>query len=535
MPTPSTAIDVLIVGAGPTGLTMACDLARRGVAHRLIDQAEAFNTASRAKTIMPRSLEIADDLGFAADIVRTGRVDLPARYYDAEGRAADRPGIAVPAHVASPYPDPVWIAEFDVERAMRDRYAQLGGQVELASAATGLAQDPDGVTVTTETARGPRAVRARYVVGADGGKGRVRRLVGAPLLGTTFDRQRWYLGDVRLRGLDRERMHVWFSAAGMLGLTPLPGSDLWQLQATISPAAADPEPPSVELYQAMLAHHAGAEQVRLTSASWLSIYRVNVRMVERYRHDHVFLAGDAAHVHSPAGGQGMNTGIQDAYNLAWKLHAALAGAVPDLLDTYDAERRPVARAVLDDSTTKLGAVMTVVAGRGSSASTLGTISDDLTTGLLVAYPDSSLTLPTVGGVVDGPRPGDRAPHAAGVRGRRDRSPADLFRGPHWTLLAFTDDPLPRLPATDPGVLHVHPIASNGHRADGSSLVDEDGHAYRAYAARDGDLVLVRPDGYIATRQATAHLDVITQHLDGHLPRRHGVAAAEAVPSASTGS
>ena len=497
----SSNVDVLIVGAGPTGLTLACDLARRGISHCIIERSDSYSVASRAKTIMPRSLEVADDLGFVESIVSKGVTDLPARYYNDKGDFIDKPGLSIPAtpEQNTPYPDPVWIAEFDVEAALRARYAQLGGHVKLSTTAVELSQDDNGVTVAVAAPEGGRHVRARYVAGADGGKSTVRKLIDRPLVGHTYENQRWYLGDVRLQGLNPGRMHIWASEEGMIGLTPLPGTDIWQLQSTIPTDIEEPEKPSLELYQAMLNRRAGAENIVVAHASWLSIYRVNVRMVDSYRNGRVFLAGDAAHVHSPAGGQGMNTGMQDAYNLGWKLAAVLRGANAALLDTYDEERRPVARAVLEDSTKRLGATMKTVTDSRSLSASLGKISDDLTSGLLVSYPDSSLTRPMADESMAGPRPGDRAPDAAGLQSDGfDGSVFDLLRGPHWTLLAFTDGPLPSLSHIDRSELHVHRMARPDARAvDG--FVDREGNAYRVYASNGNEAVLIRPDGYIALR------------------------------------
>ncbi|MDQ0720206.1 2-polyprenyl-6-methoxyphenol hydroxylase-like FAD-dependent oxidoreductase [Paenibacillus sp. W4I10] len=177
MKTVQSFVDVLIVGAGPTGLTLACDLARRNVDHRIIERSALYNVASRAKAIQPRSLEVVDDLEAVRYIMDTGVVDLPVRYYTEGGSSVDKPAITVAAsaELETPYRDPVWIAQYDVEKALRDRYSALGGQVELGVEAVGLEQELDGVTVTVNTPQGEEQIRARYVVGADGGKSNIRK------------------------------------------------------------------------------------------------------------------------------------------------------------------------------------------------------------------------------------------------------------------------------------------------------------------------------------------------------------------------
>ncbi|WP_339308298.1 FAD-dependent monooxygenase [Paenibacillus sp. FSL R5-0519] len=510
-----SVVDVLIVGAGPTGLTLACDLARRNVAHRIIERSSVYNVASRAKAIQPRSLEVVDDLDAVHYITDTGVADLPVRYYTADGRSVEKPTITVAAsaELETPYRDPVWIAQFDVEKALRDRYAELGGQVELGMEAVGLVQDVDGVTVTVNSPQGEEHIRARYVVGADGGKSNIRKFIHLPLVGKTHDHERWYLGDVRLEGLDRDHIHIWTSPEGMVGVTPLPKSDIWQLQATIPEDIEEPEQPSLESYQAMFDRRAGAEHVQFTDASWLSIYRVNIRMVERYRNDRIFLAGDAAHVHSPAGGQGMNTGMQDAYNLGWKLAAVLRGADTALLDTYDEERRPVAQAVLEDSTKKMGVVIGTATEGGGLSQTLSNISDDLTTGLLISYRSSSLSRPSALTHATCLYPGDRAPNATGLQGTGfTGSIFDLLRGPHWTLLVFANGIHPSLNIFTNDELHVHYILpSNVLGAEG--ITDTAGNAYRIYDVASEELILIRPDGYIALRTSMDEPTVISNYLD----------------------
>lgn len=335
-----------------------------------------------------------------------------------------------------------------------------------------------------------------------------------PLVGETYDQERWYLGDVRLEGLDRDRIHIWTSSEGMVGVTPLPKSDIWQLQATIPADIEEPEQPSLEAYQAMFDRRAGAGRVQLTDASWLSIYRVNVRMVECYRNGRVFLAGDAAHVHSPAGGQGMNTGMQDAYNLGWKLDAVLHGADTALLDTYDEERRPVAQAVLEDSTKKMGMVVGTATEDGALSQSLSSISDDLTSGLLISYRSSPLTRPSARTNVTRSLPGDRAPNAEGLQGTEFAgSVFDLLRGPHWTLLAFVNRPdhlsLENFTYDE---LHVHCILpSNVEGSEG--IIDTAGNAYRIYDVSSNEFVLIRPDGYIALRTSIDATASISNYLN----------------------
>ncbi|WP_405164457.1 FAD-dependent monooxygenase [Nocardia sp. NBC_01499] len=490
--------EVLIIGAGPVGLTLACDLARRGVACHLIERDVAASRASKAKGIQSRSLEVLDDLGAVDHVVRHGVANLPVRFHDPSGGVADRPSVTVPARAdfRTPYPDMLWIGQFDVEHALRERLHELGGAVEYGAEAIGLVQDSDRVSVTVRTAAGERTIGARYAVGTDGGKSTIRRLIGLPLEGETRECERWYLGDVTVDGLPRDRAHVWTSSAGMLVLTPLPNSDIWQLQNRI-PDDAEPAEPSRELYQQLLDdRNAG---IALTRATWLSIYRVNVRMVSDYRRGRVLLAGDAAHVHSPAGGQGMNTGIQDAYNLGWKLGAVIAGAPDELLDSYAAERIPVARTVLELSTKRLDRVVDGANGdMGEVAAAMAELADaELTTGLGIRYGDESAAR-----AAGHPVAGDRAPNITGLRGPDGAVDLfDLTRGPQWTLLAFDIDgsATTLVDSIESADLRAYRITTT----PGDGMFDGDGEFERVYTTEPGELILIRPDGYLAARGAGA--------------------------------
>jgi len=286
------------------------------------------------------------------------------------------------------------------------------------------------VTAALKTERGEETVRCRYLVAADGGRSFVRKFLNVPFEGETWKDERMYVGDVRLRGLDREAWHSWPNHPdGWLALCPLPSTDAFQLQAQVPPGHE--QEPSLQLFQELIKQRTGGMDIELIEAPWLSLYRPQVRMASRFRVGRVFLAGDAAHVHSPAGGQGMNTGIQDAYNLGWKLESVLQGAPEALLDTYEEERLPVAANVLGIST-KLYRQITQ-----DGEDRLRT--DAVTLQLGITY--KAMSLSRRSGEVDLKiSSGDRAPDAPGLTA--EGTPIRLFdalRGPQFTLLRLFPD------------------------------------------------------------------------------------------------
>ena len=327
-------IKVLIAGSGPTGLTLAVELARRGVDLRIIERLPEPPTGVRGKGLQPRTLEVFDDLGVIDEILATGATYPAIRSHQGdeivwEGRMDE---IREPSE-GVPYPNLIMQPQWRTERILRDRLAGLGRQVEYGAELTGFEQDADGVTATLTSGE---IIRCDHLVGADGGRSTVRKRLGVGFLGETYESERMQLADVRTGDLDRDHWHVWGSAADQVmyfGLCPLPGTDVFQL---VAQGDGDLD----ELF----AEH--APDIRLDEIVWRSEYRVNIRMADRFRVGRVLLAGDAAHVHSPAGGQGLNTGVQDAYNLGWKLAAGSEA----LLATYEEERMAVAEHVLGLST-----------------------------------------------------------------------------------------------------------------------------------------------------------------------------------------
>jgi 2-polyprenyl-6-methoxyphenol hydroxylase-like FAD-dependent oxidoreductase len=476
-------LSVLIVGAGPTGLTLACDLARHGVNIRLVDKISTYFAGSRGKGLQPRSLEVLDDLGIVDEIVANGRFHLPYRGYDGATVLGDLD--MYKGHHPTPdmpYASPLIIPQWRVEEILRKCLAGWGSHVELASELIDIEQDEQRVTATLLRDGVRHQVTAQYVVGADGGRSFLRKHLDVGFAGETWKDERMLVGDVQVDVLDRDHWHSWPKHKdGWVALCPLPSTNTFQFQAQIP--AQEPDEPTLERFQQIIDERTGMPDIKLHDATWLSLYRANVRMIDRYRIGRIFLAGDAAHVHSPVGGQGMNTGIQDAYNLGWKLSAVLAGAADSLLDTYEEERLPIAAWLLG-ATTKLHRQVFQANAEFLELS-LNYRGGSLAQGEV----SPSTTL----------QPGDRAPDSPLVNhlGEAVRL-FDLFRGPHFTLLEFTSsaadgvDENPYEPSA-----HRYKIVRNpAAPLRKGELTGKDEHIWKSYGVEADVLFLIRPDGYI---------------------------------------
>ncbi|MFI1254445.1 FAD-dependent monooxygenase [Streptomyces netropsis] len=485
---------VLIVGAGPTGLTLACTIARAGVPVRIIDKSPAFHRTSRAKGPNQRSREVFKDLGVAAEFDAAGIERTVLRKYRGGIPLADTEIFAgaVPTPGA-PYGKGLGIPQWRTEEILRAKLAEYGAEVELGCEMAGLTQDEQGVTVTLADGR---RIEASYVVGCDGGRGVMRKTLGVPFEGESEDEECMVIGDVEAEGLDRAYWHQWFDEDGAIMLWPVPGTDSWQLQGTPErDAEGRLVAPSLDTFQRLFDRHARVPGMRLTNPTWISTYRINVRMAERFRVGRAFLAGDAAHVQPIAGGLGMNTGVQDAFNLGWKLALVAKGQAGEgLLDTYEEERLPVAAWTLQTTDERMRAVRVAVreAGVGTEV-----VIDDAVTTLGVGYRWSSLAC-------GGETAGDRAPDAPcvdAVTGRPVRL-FDVFAGPHFTLLGFGEDSAKVL-AEVAGECGDSVRTCLVGAGPGEGLADPEGHARTAYGVAEGrgSLVLVRPDNHIALSAA----------------------------------
>lgn len=328
--------DVLIVGAGPVGLTAAVALKQLGHDVVVVDrQAEGANT-SRAAVVHPHTLEILEPYGVVPALVQRG-VHTPTFAI----RDRDRLLLAVPfSDLPTAYPYTLMISQADTEKFLLERLTELGGKVTRPAVVTGLTQRPDSVVAALSDGE---PIGARYLLGADGMHSLVREQSGIGFTGGTYA-ESFTLADVHLSGgVPRDEVILYFSPAGLVVVAPLP-DNRFRIVATVDEAPHDPD---IAFVQGLLDERGPqANPATVDDVVWGSRFRVHHRIADTFRHGRVVLAGDAGHVHSPAGGQGMNLGIEDAVNAATTLSRVLAGEPDSLLDDYAAARRRTADAVV---------------------------------------------------------------------------------------------------------------------------------------------------------------------------------------------
>ncbi|MFH8575118.1 FAD-dependent monooxygenase [Streptomyces zaomyceticus] len=417
--------DVLIVGAGPVGLSAAAELRRHGVSCRLVDRLPARLPYAKAVGIQPRTLELWDRMGLVRAVLEAA-VPMRGQLTYVDGREAARIDLVLPPEV--PYGFAA-LPQYETERLLEEYLAGLGTAIERGTELISFGQDPDGVTAELRTASGAaEELRVRYLIGCDGAHSIVRKTLGLSFEGGAFPAT-YMLGDVVAESdwelpegyaLRSEHRAADGSTDDVLVCIPLPGAGRYRMSMMVPPELTAPatasdgvahgldggQGPDLSHLQAVVDRLA-PRPTRLSGLRWSSVFRISHRIVDRYGEGRVFVAGDAAHIHPPTGAQGMNTGVQDAVNLGWKLALVVRGeAGPGLLGSYDAERRPVGEEVV---------------GRTVRHSTQGfeTDPDDPRTlllreaQLLVGYRNGPLSgVPY--GPVGAPQPGDRAPDCTGL-------------------------------------------------------------------------------------------------------------------------
>jgi 2-polyprenyl-6-methoxyphenol hydroxylase-like FAD-dependent oxidoreductase len=501
--TASSRAEVVVVGAGPVGLLAACELARRGIAIRVIDMLSRPTTESRAIVVHARSLEMLDRVGVLPAIIDSG-VKTTAMQMFSGGRRLANVDLA---HIDAAFPYAVTTPQTETERILGERLQSLGVTVERGVELIALTQDADTAHLTV---RHPDAttelIDAAWVVGTDGAHSRVRALVGTRLNGS-FRGERFMMGDVEAEHeLDESSIYSYFAADGPLLVFPMRGQRM-RLIAQIHDPADQPlnlNPTQAELQEIVDVRAGG---IRITASHWLTGFEVHHAQVPAYRFGRAFLAGDAAHVHSPAGGQGMNTGMQDSFNLAWKLALAVQGQGGEqLLDSYHAERHPVAAGVIKFSTalTRVGTVqgslpiklrnqvMHAVAGFAPTRQAMA----DTTAEVTVSYGHSPV-------VIRQHRwhakvaAGDQMPAIDDPELSRQLRAAGAFDSLGHVVLTIAGKAEIPAPIAKDGARSILIADSSATHPDYDAVVADPTHTIAGrYGLLDGGRVVIRPDGYL---------------------------------------
>lgn len=328
--------DVLVIGAGPTGLTLATALVSRGVQTTLVDALPQGANTSRAAAVAARTLEVLEDIDVSERLVKHG---IQARNFSIR----DHTRVLMPldfSQLPTNYPYTLMISQAHTEQLLLDRLEELGGQVVRPKKLVAVRQDVDGAVATFDDGD---QVRASYIVGADGMHSAVREAAGIGFRGHAYP-ESFALADVRLTGdVPVGEILLFYARAGLVVVAPLPG-DIYRI---VAPVPEAPTEPTRDFVQQILDERGfGPGRLAVSDVLWGSHFRIHHRVADTYRAGRLVLAGDAAHVHSPAGGQGMNLGIQDAVALADVLDRVIGGAPDGLLDGYSEARRPIAQEVL---------------------------------------------------------------------------------------------------------------------------------------------------------------------------------------------
>ena len=529
-------VDVLVVGAGPTGLTLAGLLHAMGVTVRIIDRQLDRVRESRALAVQPRTLEVLRGLGLAQTLVERGNCASQLRLH-ADGRVVAVRLFDVGLEDTA-YPFLLFVSQAETESVLNEHLAEQGVHVERGVEIVSFEAGEEAVLCTLRHGdERTERLHARYLVGCDGAHSSVRHGAGIPFEGGAYP-QTFALGDLEVDGdLERDVGHAFLGVGGMLFFFPLARPATWRMLGIRPPGSENDQEraePALTDLQAIADAFTGGS-LRLRDPVWLTYFRLHHRHAASYRAGRVFLAGDAAHVHSPAGAQGMNTGIQEAWNLGWKL-ALVAKGIADqvLLDTYETERRPIGRFVLrftDRAATIATSesrilrllrsqlvprlaplVLRSTRARAYGYRTLGQ--------LRIHYRSSPAAEEGEPALRRGPKPGDRLPDARISRDGQAGWLHDAVAAPSFHLLlcgsadSWDSDRLAAMRERHDGLLVVHLLA---RRAAPGALHDLNGQAFARLGVEGAAQYLVRPDGHIGYRCRSTNLGGVDRYLARWLP------------------
>ncbi len=553
---------ILVVGAGPVGLTMAAQLARYGVPCRIVEKNPGTTDKSKAIAVHSRTMEIFEDMGIIQNALDRGlRCEGGSIYAD-----GDRIIHITIEDLDTPYPFILDLNQSDTEAILCEYLQSLGVDVEWQTELTNLEQNDEAVNVTMQKADGStETISVDYVCACDGAHSFCRHALNLDFPGDAYPRE-FLLADVQIDwSHPRDELYAYLSEKGFMVAAPIKGGN-WRV-VTESPREKSPqeatshgESPTLEDLQKVLQPIVPTSIV-VSNPIWLSYFRIHRRMLNRFRVGRVFFAGDAAHIHSPVGGQGMNTGIQDAYNLAWKLGFVYQGiGQPQLLDSYDAERRPIAKNLLTETDIIFKAVLlrrpVSRAIRDRLAALLGSFEivqhrlQRQIAMLTIDYRESPIVGEHRSGIFksnpisDGlsivlrwhdfgaaPNAGDRAIDATFSQGDHNQATDRLFnvlRGTSHHLILFaganptttTFESLSQIWSevernfANNIVPHfvIHGTKKTSTlQWNGSLLIDPDGDFHHRYGARSNCLYLIRPDKYVGFRSQPAQLEPLLKH------------------------